>query len=137
MSELSRRTALAVFAALALPRSVWAGQSTPDWNATPLRLMMVTEPACEFCRAWRAEIGPDFAGSGLGRAAPLFEVDLDGPYPDGLALARRPRLTPTFVLLHKGAEVGRIEGYVGKQYFYPVLEQMFAQAGFDPTGQGT
>lgn len=136
MSKLSRRTALAVVAAMALPRSVMAATGTPDWNAQPLRLMMVTEPACQFCRAWRAEIGPGFATSATGRAAPLFEVDLNGPYPDGLALARRPRLTPSFILLHKGAEVGRIEGYVGQQHFYPVLEQMMAQAGFDPTGKG-
>jgi hypothetical protein len=136
MPKLSRRTALAVFAALALPRSGAAAQINPDWGATPLRLMMVTEPACLFCRAWRAEIGPGFANSTIGRAAPLFEVDLNGPYPDGLALARRPRLTPSFILLHKGAEVGRIEGYVGQQHFYPVVEQMMLQAGFDSTGKG-
>ncbi|RJE80714.1 SoxS protein [Paracoccus sp. JM45] len=97
--------------------------------------MMITEPACLFCRAWRAEIGPGFAASPIGRAAPLFEVDLNGPYPDGLALARRPRLTPSFILLHKGTEVGRIEGYVGQQHFYPALEQMMSQAGFDSTGK--
>lgn len=97
---------------------------------------MVTEASCEFCRAWRAQIAPGFSTSLPGRTAPLFEVDLDGPYPDGLALARRPRQTPSFILLDRGAEIGRIEGYVGPGNFYPVLEQMMTQAGIDLAGRG-
>ena len=91
--------------------------------------MMVESPACHHCRAWHAQIGPGYAASAAGRAAPILHVDVDGPYPDGLALARRPWITPTFVLLSDGSEAGRIEGYVGQRYFYPVLEEMMRGAG--------
>lgn len=133
MSVISRRAALGIMTALALPRIVSAAPANVIRGASSLRLMMVTERTCEFCRAWRTQIAPGFAASGPGRMAPLFEVDLYGPYPDGLALARRPRLTPSFILLDDGFEIGRIEGYVGQRDFYPHLERMMAQAGVNPS----
>ena len=131
MSELSRRKTMALMAAALMPGIAEARQTDPDWNVRSLRLMLVSEKDCEFCRAWRREIAPGFAGSGAGRTAPLFEVDMNGPYPDGLALAGRPRVTPSFILLDRGSEIGRIEGYVGATDFYPVLERMMAGAGAD------
>ena len=46
-------------------------------------------------------------------------------------LGSRPPSTPVvpFVLLSDGSEAGRIEGYVGQRYFYPVLEEMMRGAG--------
>lgn len=102
-----------------------------DWQAEPLRLLMVEAKGCLYCAAWEREIGPGFAGSAEGRAAPLLVVDIDGPWPDGLALARRPTITPTFVLLRDGAELSRLEGYPGDQFFYPLLAEMLTQAGPD------
>lgn len=101
----------------------------PDWQGQPLWLMMVTSPACHYCAAWKAEIGPGYAASAEGRVAPIFEVDLRGPYPDGLALDRRPWITPSFILLQNGAELGRIEGYVGKHHFHPVLNGLLTETG--------
>lgn len=129
MSALSRRHLLiAAAAATALP---WAAraQVVPDWQTTPWQLMMVTKRGCYYCKQWRAQIGPGYPTSRAGRAAPMFEVDVDGPYPDALALDRRPRLTPTFIVLERGTERGRVEGYVGERYFYPVLEEVMVRAG--------
>ena len=123
MPILSRRTVLMGAAAVMLPLGVRAAPPS-GW-----RLMMVESPACHHCRAWHAQIGPGYAASAAGRAAPILHVDVDGPFPDGLALARRPWITPTFVLLSDGSEAGRIEGYVGQRYFYPVLEEMMRGAG--------
>ncbi|WP_245894656.1 SoxS protein [Paracoccus indicus] len=131
MSVLTRRMTLAMMTAVLMPGIARARQTAPDWKSGSLRLMMVSESDCEFCREWRSQIAPGFARSGAGRRAPLFEVDLNGPYPDGLALAGRPRVTPSFILLDRGSELGRIEGYVGAQDFYPVLERMMAGAGVD------
>ncbi|AUH35361.1 SoxS protein [Paracoccus tegillarcae] len=97
--------------------------------------MMVEERGCIYCARWDAEIGPGFAGSAEGRTAPLMRVDIDGPWPDGIVLASRPVLTPTFILLDKGVELDRIEGYVGAAYFYPVLAEMMMNAGLT-TGPG-
>jgi hypothetical protein len=135
-----RRTILLGLSALMMgaPRRAAAGEAPaqPDWAARPLRLMMVTSPSCQHCRAWKIQIGPGYAASAAGRMAPLFEVDVAGPFPDGLALDRRPRLTPTFILLDRGTEVGRVEGYVGARYFYPVLEEMMHRAGVAVPGNG-
>lgn len=118
---------LALLAAvLALPLRA---ETAPDWQAAPLRLMMVDQEGCVYCAAWDAEIGPGFGQSAEGKAAPLLRVDIDGPWPDGIVLDRRPSLTPTFILLRRGVELGRVEGYVGDTYFYPVLAEMMQDAG--------
>lgn len=128
---VSRRPVLAGLAALVLPLAAGAAPLQPDWQVRPLQLMMVTSPACHFCRLWREEIGPGYASSAAGRLAPIFEVDVEGPFPDGLALDRRPRLTPSFILLDQGTEIGRVEGYVGRRHFYPVLAEMMERAGLN------
>ncbi|MCZ0960351.1 SoxS protein [Paracoccus benzoatiresistens] len=97
--------------------------------AGPLRLLMVEKEGCVYCAAWDRAIGPGYAASDPGRAAPLERVDIHGPYPDGLALARRPFVTPTFILLDGGSEVGRLEGHMTAQQFYPALADLLAQAG--------
>ncbi|MBK4214664.1 SoxS protein [Paracoccus caeni] len=88
--------------------------------------MMFERKGCLYCLAWKRQIGPGYAESAAGRVAPLVVVDMDGPYPDGLALARRPVVTPTFVLMRNGMELGRIEGYSRPDAFYPALETLLA-----------
>lgn len=96
--------------------------------ADPLRLLMVEKDSCIYCEAWDRNIGPGYAASDAGRAAPLMRVDIDGPYPDGLALARRPFVTPTFILLDGGSEVGRLEGHMTAAQFWPALNALLDQA---------
>lgn len=134
---LTRRHALRFVAvtALALPASLAGAGERIDWRRTPMRLLMVDRPDCPSSAAWRREIAPGYAGSAEGRAAPLLRVDLDGPWPDGLALARRPVVTPTFVLLSKGLELARIEGYPGADAFHPQLAAMLADAERGRTGR--
>ncbi|MDQ1901102.1 SoxS protein [Paracoccus sp. WLY502] len=92
--------------------------------ADPLRLLMVEKDGCIYCEAWDRNIGPGYAASDAGRAAPLMRVDIHGPYPDGLALARRPFVTPTFILLDGGSEVGRLEGHMTAAQFWPALSSL-------------
>lgn len=102
----------------------------PGWAAPvpDLRLMMVRRKGCVYCAQWDREIGPVYGRHPEGRAAPLFMVDVGGPYPDGLALDRAPWLTPSFILLQGGMEVARFEGYPGAERFFAVLRQMLDQA---------
>lgn len=109
-----------------------AAQIAPDridWRAAPVRLLMIGLDSCAYCAAWHREIGPGYATSTQGKTAPLLMVDFYGPWPDGLSLDRRPMVTPTFVLLNKGNELGRIEGYPGKGRFYPLLNRLLNEAG--------
>lgn len=139
---LSRRLALqalllagtAVVTAGTGLRALPAAATTPDridWAAAPVRLLMVEARGCIYCAAWHREVGPGYPRSTEGRAAPLLVVDRDGPWPDGLALARRPTITPTFVLLRDGVEQSRLEGYPGDEFFYPLVAGMLARAGVD------
>lgn len=127
MTCLTRRGLLALLPAAICIAPVGMAAAWP--RRGPFRLLMVTSRGCHHCRAWRDQIGPGFAASPAGRAAPLTEVDIDGPWPDGLALDRRPRLTPSFLLLEGATEIGRVEGYVGARHFHPVLTRMMLDAG--------
>lgn len=92
--------------------------AAPAWAATPrLLLAMIGARGCPSCAAWETQVGPRYATSRAGRAAPLLRIDIDGPWPDGLAIGARPRVTPTFLLLDRGVEVGRITGYADPATF--------------------
>ncbi|WP_246020724.1 SoxS protein [Paracoccus subflavus] len=93
-----------------------------------LRLLMVEKKGCIYCLAWDRSVAPGYGASDAGRAAPLMRVDIYGPYPDGLVLARRPFVTPTFILLDNGVEIGRLEGYMTAPQFHAALSGMLAQA---------
>jgi hypothetical protein len=115
---------LAALLALAAPA---AGAAGPR-----LELVMLERPGCAFCALWRAEIGPAYPKTWEGRAAPLRRVDLAEGWPDDLAGLARDQVTPTFILLSGGAEVGRIRGYPGDMFFWPMLDALLARAGVAP-----
>lgn len=121
--------ARAPFAALLLVAAmVCAGAAAQAEGA--LRLLMLEEPGCPWCLAWRREIGPAYPNTAEGRRAPLIRQRIGEPLPEGVALTRPARFTPTFVLLEDGREIGRIEGYPGEEFFWFRLQQLF-DAGAD------
>lgn len=92
-------------------------------------LLMVEQPGCIYCARWDAEVGPEYPITEEGRAAPLRKVDLRAPLPDGVRLNSPPVFTPTFILLVDGVEQGRIEGYPGEDFFWPLLNGLLREAG--------
>ncbi len=130
--------AIACAALLSLPAAVSVtavahaaqiSRDSVDWQVAPVRLLMVEAKGCIYCAAWNREIGPGYPKSAEGKAAPLLVTDIDGPWPDGVVLDRRPTITPTFILLQNGDEVARLEGYPGDQFFYPLIDDMLSKAG--------
>lgn len=89
-----------------------------------VRLLMVEQMGCAYCAEWDAEVGDAYAMTSEGRIAPLLRTQLREPLPEDVTLDRPALFTPTFVLLNDGAEVGRIEGYVGEDFFWPLLGQL-------------
>ena len=65
--------------------------------------------------------------------APLRRVDMRAGLPDGIELSRRVMITPTFVLVDNGREVGRVAGYAGAEFFYDVLNEVMQR----PSPQST
>ena len=96
--------------------------------AADLRLLMVEQAGCVWCARWHAEVGDAYPQTDEGRAAPLLRVDLRAPMPQGIALQRPAVFTPTFILVEDGAEVGRIEGYPGEDFFWPLLGTLLSKA---------
>lgn len=102
------------------------------------RLVMVEQAGCLYCAHWNAEIAPAYPKTDEGRFAPLLRADLrDGP-PEGVTYARKVVFTPTFILIENGAELARMEGYPGAEFFWPLLTQMLEHyAGYGQvTGPG-
>ncbi len=86
-------------------------------------LIMVQQPGCAWCARWDAEIAEIYPRTPEGRAASLRRIDL-AALPADLALARKVHFTPTFLLIENGAELARIEGYPGEDFFWGLLGMM-------------
>ena len=94
---------------------------------------MVEQPGCTYCAEWHAVIGPIYPKTPEGAFAPLRLVQKAELNESGIAFARPVVYTPTFVLVEEGAEIGRIEGYPGEDFFWAMLGLMLAaKTDYDP-----
>ncbi len=110
------------------------GGAAQTYGAEPQHaLVIVEQPGCHYCIRWHDEIGPAYPKTALGAFAPLRSAQLRDP-PGDLTYARRVMFTPTFILVDaQGAELARLEGYPGEDFFWPMIERLVADtAGFDP-----
>lgn len=94
-------------------------------------LVMAEEDGCHWCAKWDQEVGGEYPVTAEGRAAPLVRVGIHDNLPDAMTFADRLVYTPTFVLIQDGREIGRIEGYPGEDFFWPLLQRMLDEAGID------
>jgi hypothetical protein len=97
-------------------------------------LVMFEQAACPWCARFDRDIAPAYEKSEEGRRAPLRRVDIDKPLPPDLAFIQVERLTPLFVLVDKGREIGRIRGYPGEEGFWMQLSALFQKLGVAGTG---
>ncbi|WBU56962.1 SoxS protein [Paracoccus sediminicola] len=100
-------------------------------RVSPVQLLMIRQDGCLYCARWESDIGAAYDDRPEGRAAPLMRINMHGPWPDGLALDRRPHLTPTFILVQNGQETGRIEGYPGEDEFWRRLSGILTENGVE------
>ena len=111
ISEFFSRVALfgAMFIALSLS------------NARAAELVMFEQVGCAWCEAFDREIAPIYGKTEEGLRAPLRRVDTSLGAPPDLAFIETERLTPLFVLVDRGREIGRIRGYPGEDHFWGLL----------------
>ena len=98
--------------------------------ATPARaaeLVMFLATNCEWCEVWDEEVGTVYAKTEEGAHAPLRRVDIFNTRPRDLKKIKGIHFTPTFVLMEKDTEVGRITGYPGESFFWELLEGLLAK----------
>lgn len=97
----------------------------PPANAADL--LLVEQPGCAWCRHVNAEIAPAWPNTEEGRRAPMRRVDISQGWPADLAHIRPEHLTPTFILIDGDTEVGRLRGYPGDHFFWPVIGELIAR----------
>ncbi|WP_349370361.1 thioredoxin family protein [Salinarimonas sp.] len=125
MRAFTRRNVLTALAALA--GAVALGRGMPA-RAGSVEMVMFRRAGCPWCHTWDREIGAIWPKSDIGSRHAMRMVDLDAdPMPE-IALDRPVRFTPTFVVAVDGAEIGRIEGYPGQDFFWGLMERLAAQA---------
>ena len=111
-------------------RAIWIGLSalflvlTAAGNAFAAQLIMVEQQGCSWCQIWNEEIGEAYPKTDEGQIAPLRRIDLGDGWPEDLKDIRPERLTPTFILVENGEEIGRLRGYPGEHFFWPMLAEM-------------
>lgn len=96
-----------------------------------IRLVMIEEEGCIYCTRWRQEVGPEYALTPEGLAAPLLVIDIRSETIAEYDLTSRPRLTPTFILVENKLELSRLEGYPGEDFFWGLLGRMLENANID------
>jgi thioredoxin-related protein len=90
-------------------------------EARAAELVMFEKAGCPWCETFDREVGAIYPKTEEALRAPLRRVDIDAALPSDLAFIQVERLTPLFVLVDKGREIGRIRGYGGQDAFWTQL----------------
>jgi len=97
-------------------------------------LVMFEQAGCAWCEAFNREIAPVYDKTDDGLRAPLRRVDITQP-PADLSFVHVERLTPLFVLVDQGREIGRIRGYPGRDMFWTQLYILMQKLDADTNKQ--
>lgn len=92
--------------------------------AQAAELVYVHQAGCGYCVRWERDVGGTYPRTEEGKRAPLRPVELRDDALKSLQLSRGVRYTPTFLLVENGAEIGRIEGYSGEDFFWGRLARL-------------
>jgi alkylhydroperoxidase family enzyme len=104
-------------------------------NARAAELVMFEQAGCAWCEAFDREIAPVYGKTEEGLRAPLRRVDIDRQVPPDLGFIEVERLTPLFVLVDHGREIGRIRGYPGEDHFWGLLGVLMKKLDASATGE--
>ncbi len=85
---------------------------------------MVEEENCPYCDRFNSEIAPIYPKTEEGKIAPLRRINLANAWPHDLSFIQPETLTPTFILVADGREVGRLYGYQGDEFFWFLLGEL-------------
>jgi hypothetical protein len=118
---MTRFSSTAWFPAWLVPALTLIAALLTGAPASAAELVMFSRAGCQYCAQFDREIAPIYPKSDEGKAAPLRRVDISAPIPPDLASVTVERITPVFVLVDHGREIGRIRGYPGEDNFWGLL----------------
>ena len=84
-------------------------------------LVMFQSDSCPWCAVWDREVGSLYHKTEEARVLALRRVDAERERTGGVRLAQPVEVTPTFVIVACGRELGRITGYPGEDHFWGLL----------------
>ena len=82
------------------------------------QLVMITSSHCPWCEAFEDDVGESYELTEESLIYPLRRHDFYMEMPDDLAYLTPATMTPTFIVVRAGLEVGRIIGYPGAELFW-------------------
>lgn len=130
----SRGVPWAIVLVFLLVSAAAEGREGTDPQSAPVALLMIEDPGCPYCARWDREVRQAYLNSEEGRFAPLvrrFRGARD------VAFIANVIYSPTFVVVVRGQEIGRIVGYQGPYFFWAEIAGLLAKAGFKrPAGSG-
>ena len=103
-------------------------------NARAAELVMFEQAGCAWCEAFDRDIAPIYGKTEEGQRAPLRRVNIAENRPPDLTFIETERLTPLFVLVDRGREIGRIRGYPGEDHFWGLLGVLMKKLDAPGTG---
>ncbi len=92
--------------------------------AIAAELVVLEKAGCPYCIRFEREVGKTYDKTDEGKRAPLKRIDNEKPFPEDYRFVSPDRITPTFVLVDQGREIGRLRGYPGEDFFYAALGTM-------------
>jgi len=105
-------------------------------HARAAELVMFEQTGCSWCEAFDRDIGTIYSKTDESLRAPLRRLDIAQALPSDLSFIVVERLTPLFVLVDKGREIGRIRGYGGPEAFWTQLFMLLEKLDKDGTAGG-
>ena len=123
---LTRRTALFSYLFFLLATSI-AGAWPVKAADSRGQLVMITSSHCPWCEAFEDDVGKGYDLTEEALIYPLRRHDFYKAMPDDLAHLIPATMTPTFIVVRGGAEVGRIIGYPGAELFWWRISEFTAQ----------
>ena len=91
------------------------------------QLVMITSSHCPWCEAFEDDVGKGYDLTEEALIYPLRRHDFYKAMPDDLAHLTPATMTPTFIVVRNGVEVGRIIGYPGAELFWWRISEFTAQ----------
>ena len=86
---------------------------------------MIGDTGCPYCARFEREVAPGYRASDDGKLVPLVRRDR---HDADIAFIPKVVYSPTFVMLIRGREIGRIVGYGGADIFWMQVAGLIAEA---------
>jgi len=90
-------------------------------------LVMFDSAGCIYCQRWERAVGSVYDKTAEAKFLPLRRIDISRQSSSGVTLSEPVHYTPTFVVVDKGREVGRIEGFINDDSFWGLLDGIAAK----------